>query len=502
MTENTKTLYQLYLHQTRIDGNSPAFFAPEKTFTYAEFLEMVDAVAAGLLEKGVAKGDRVCTLALNTVAHFSVIISCAKIGAIAYPINWRLSPEEIKKIIELAEPRIVFVEKPFLNLVEKIDASVLGTSVLMGEGTEEGYISFDDLRSTNISNALELGSSDPGLIISTAAVAGYPRGGVLSHGNMEASIDMVADIFQLTKKDRYLANLPFFHITGIQIMFGMAAVGGACVVPSKFEPELETRWIDKYEVSIMFTFPPMLEGLIGAKEKLGSHWNSLKICLGILNPPEIVKKFIGMGVGEYWTAYGQTETSGAVTLINVAEKPGSIGKPLPVNEVRLVDEDNNDVQTGEVGEIVVKGPLVFTGYWRDDPATQFASRFGWHHTGDLAKADSEGYLYYAGRKPEKDLIKSGGENIYPAELEYIIESIPSVAAACVFGIPDEEWGETVKAIIELKTDGSMTIDDILEAMEGKIASYKKPRVIDFVEIMPRLATGQIDRESVKSEYSK
>lgn len=500
MTENTKTLYQLYLHQTRVNGGSPAFFTPEQTYTYAAFLGMVDTIAAGMHERGVEKGDRVCTMALNSMAHYAVIIACSKLGAIAFPINWRLTPDEVSKILKLAEPKMFIAEKAFLPIVEGVDSNILGTRVLLGEGTVENFIPFSEIRSAEISPPVELTSDDPAIIISTAAVAGDPRGAVITHGNMEAAVDAMVDKYKLTDQDRYLADLPFFHITGIQIMFGMAAAGGACAVPPKFEPAVETQWIDQHQITLICTFPPMLEGLMTAKDELGSHWNSLKWCIGILNPPEIIKTFIGLGVGEYWIAYGQTETTGAVSLMNVTEKPGSIGKPLSAIEVRIVDEGNKDLPTGEVGEIVIQGPLVFAGYWNDEPATLFASRYGWHHTGDLGKFDDEGYLYYAGRRPEKDLIKSGGENIYPAEVEYAIRSIPQVAEVCVIGVIDDEWGESVKAVIELKMDGSMTDSEIVQELEGKIASYKKPRFIEFVDMIPRLGTGHIDRELLKKEF--
>ena len=186
--------------------------------------------------------------------------------------------------------------------------------------------------------------------------------------------------------------------------------------------------------------------------------------------------------------------------MRVDTKPGSVGKPLPLIRVRCVDELGKDVPAGEVGEIAVQGPVVFAGYWNDPDATAYTFRHGWHHTGDLGKFDDEGFLYYAGRKPEKELIKSGGENVYPAEVEQVLNDLPEVAAACVIGVPDEKWGEAVKAVIELTPGTSITAEQVRDAVAERIASYKKPRYMDFVDSLPRTADGKIDREAVKSTH--
>jgi long-chain acyl-CoA synthetase len=184
----------------------------------------------------------------------------------------------------------------------------------------------------------------------------------------------------------------------------------------------------------------------------------------------------------------------------VDTKPGAAGKPLPLIRVRCVDESGDDVPTGKVGEIAVQGPVVFAGYWNDPDATDYTFRHGWHHTGDLGKFDAEGFLYYAGRKPEKELIKSGGENVYPAEVEQVLIDLPEVAAACVIGIPDAKWGEAVKAVIELSPGMTMTADQVSTAVAERIASYKKPRYVEFVEALPRGADGEIDRQAIKAAH--
>jgi long-chain acyl-CoA synthetase len=202
----------------------------------------------------------------------------------------------------------------------------------------------------------------------------------------------------------------------------------------------------------------------------------------------------------FWTGFGQSETSGAITMGPADERPGSAGKSLPQATIRMVDDSDEQVPIGQPGEIVLQGPLVFAGYWRDPDATAFASRNGWHHTGDMGRFDEDGYLYYVGRKPEKELIKSGGENVYPAEVERVILDLPEVVAVCVFGVPDKKYGETVKAVIELNPGDELSADSVQQAVADRIASFKKPRLIEWVETLPRTDSGEVDREQVKANY--
>jgi long-chain acyl-CoA synthetase len=251
----------------------------------------------------------------------------------------------------------------------------------------------------------------------------------------------------------------------------------------------------------MADFPPVLSMFLDAREAGGAHWESLRLVLG-LDAPDVIQRLHAETNAKFWTGFGQSETSGVVTLMAVVEKPGAAGRPLPAARIRCVDELGEDVPVGEPGEIVVQGPLVFLEYWRDPDATDYAFRDGWHHTGDIGKFDGDGYLYYVGRKPEKDLIKSGGENVYPEEVERIIRELPQVSAVSVIGIPDPKWGEAVKAVVELEPGAELTAEEITEAVASRIASYKKPRHVDFVEDLPRDPSGEIDREAVKAAHSE
>ncbi|UCF61820.1 MAG: AMP-binding protein, partial [Anaerolineaceae bacterium] len=296
------------------------------------------------------------------------------------------------------------------------------------------------------------------------------------------------------------AALPLFHITGRGLSLAMIQVGGANVILEAFDPAMGSNLIDKHDVTLMADFPPVLTMLLDAREETGAQWKSLRLVLG-LDAPDVIQRLYAETDARFWTGFGQSETSGVVTLMPVDERPGAAGRPLPGARVRCVDETGEELPVGEPGEIAVQGPLVFSGYWRDSDATDYAFRDGWHHTGDIGKFDGDGYLHYVGRKPEKDLIKSGGENVYPEEVERIIRELPQVAAVSVIGVPDEKWGEAVKAVVELKPGESLTADEIIEAVANRIASYKKPRHVDFVEELPKGPDGGIDREAVKAAHS-
>ena len=494
------SIYTLFQNNAQQKGTEPALISTEATYTHAQFLERVDQLAAGLKAQGINKGDRVCILAQNSVAYFELYGACAKTGAIACPVNWRLSPTEVRGVLELANPQMLVVSVEQLPQVEGLDLTQFGVCALIGDAKRaEGFIPLSELYISEIAEPSDVSSADPFAIISTAAVAGVPRGAVLTHANLLTAGDQIINAMGLTEADRHLAALPLFHITGLGLSLAVMQAGGANIVMEKFNPAGAVQLMDEHQVTIVADFPPILQMLLDARQAAGASLESLKHVAG-LDAPDTIQRLYAETSAKFWTGFGQSETSGLVTIGRVDEKPGSAGKPLPLAQVRCVDETGQDVVIGQPGEIVVQGALVFAGYWRDPDATKYASRHGWHHTGDVGKFDEEGYLYYVGRKPEKELIKSGGENIYPAEVENVIGEMPSVAAVCVIGVVDKKWGEAVKAVIALHPGQSLTPEDVSHYVGNQIASYKKPRLIDFVEELPRIESGEIDREAVKAAH--
>jgi long-chain acyl-CoA synthetase len=242
-----------------------------------------------------------------------------------------------------------------------------------------------------------------------------------------------------------------------------------------------------------------LSSILEQQAKTGKSINSLQHVIGI-EAPEAIEKYQQRTGGTFYVMYGQTETSAIATLGRYADRPGSAGQTIPLADVKLVDDDDRTVPVGTVGEIAIKGPMVFNGYWNLPEDTAHAFRNSWHHTGDLGRFDEDGFLFYAGRKPEKELIKPGGENVYPAEVEKAILEHPAVEMTVVFGVPDPKWKEGIKAVCQLKSGQKLAARDLAKFVGERIASYKKPQYVEFVAEMPLLANGSPDRAKVKEQY--
>jgi acyl-CoA synthetase (AMP-forming)/AMP-acid ligase II len=271
------------------------------------------------------------------------------------------------------------------------------------------------------------------------------------------------------------------------------------VLVSRFDPEEAVRLIDRHRVTHVSDFPPVLTTLLDAAGKAGSRLESLQHVSG-LDSPQTIERLHKDTTAQFWTGFGQSETSGFVSLQRVRDKPGAAGKPVPVAQVKLVDDYDRDVPVGTPGEILVRGPLVFQGYWAQPDVTAHTLRNGWHHTGDVGRFDADGYLYYVRRKPEKELIKPGGENVYPAEVETVVMQMDGVSGVCVYGIPDAKWGEAIKAVVEVKAAGRYTGQQVIDFVGARIARFKRPHAVAFTDALPRTADGAVDRDAVKAKW--
>src|SRR5258705_173630 len=265
----------------------------------------------------------------------------------------------------------------------------------------------------------EVGGDDPFAVISTAAVDVIPRGAVLTHTNMITASLVVVQSLGFTAVDRYLLALPLFHITALGNFVAHLHAGGACVLVARYDAEEAVRLIDAHRITQLSDFPPVLVNLLDAAQKLGSKLSSLTHVSGLDAPPTI-QRLHDETQAQFWTGFGQSETSGFVSIQRVRDKPGAAGKPIAVCRVRLVDDYDRDVPAGTARDIVVRRSLVFQGYFGQPDVTAYTLRNGWHHTGDVGRFDDDGWLYYVRRKPEKELIKSGGEDVYPAEVEAVV----------------------------------------------------------------------------------
>jgi acyl-CoA synthetase (AMP-forming)/AMP-acid ligase II len=343
------------------------------------------------------------------------------------------------------------------------------------------------------------GADDAYMIIYTAAVGGRPRGCVLSHSNLLAVAFQLNHLLKIAGDDCHVVTMPLFHIGGFSMTLAVMQQGGKNVLLDHFDPLRVLESVEKEKGTFFGTFPPMLAAILDVQEKRSIKVPSLR-GVGGVDAPNTIQRFIKNNPDAvFYTLYGQTEAM-PVSGGDFSEKPGSVGIPGIMTRVAIMDDSDRRLPAGASGEICVRSPSVFMEYWNMASETERTFRNGWHHTGDLGRLDEEGVLWYEGRKPEKELIKPGGENVYPAEVEQVILSQGSVEEVCVIGVPDTEWGEAVKAVCVPGKGRTIEEGEITAFVASKIARYKKPKYVVFVDSLPKTPEGVIDREAVKKAH--
>lgn len=499
------TFYDLISRNATAFGGKKAWFEVDdgRTLTFSQYKERVDRLACGLQKSGIQKGERIGAVGKNSLEYFLLYGAAAALGAIMLPINWRLSADEVRYNLNDCQPRVVFADKEFQTSIKGLTDKLPSVEKYFNLGPESG--DFSDFQSLldqgDEFEAVEVHTDDGFVIIHTAAVAGRPRGALLSHGNVLCADMHIDYLCGLAPQDVHLNILPLFHVGGLFMATATFHAGALNLNVSKFDAEQAVRLIAEKKASVLIEFPPILASILEQHEKTGADIRSLRAVAG-LESPETIEKYQKITGGKFYVLYGQTETSCLATFGPYSDRPGSAGRVLPMAEVRLVDDYDQPVPGGAVGEITVKGPMVFKGYWNLPEDNAYTFREGWHHTGDQGRFDEEGFLWYAGRKAEKELIKPGGENVYPAEVEKAILEHPAVLKTVVFGVPDPKWKEGIKAVCQLKEGESLGEQELKDFVGERIARYKKPQYVEFVAELPTLEGGTIDRAKVKELYGE
>ena len=499
------TFMDLFKRNAQICPRAVACVSERETMTYAQLFQESCALQAGLLRSGFQAGERIAVLARNSYHFFPLFAAVGALGGILVLINRRLSQNEIQEILTDTSPRMLItdedVSQSSLDLMK--DCLNIRSHIVIGEG---GHQSYQDLLKTGPADPSSQGGDafqtcrdDPFAIIHTAAVFGKPRGAVLSQENLFLSSLQLAFALNLTPADCYLNMLPLFHIMGINLALAVMLAGGNNVIMPQFDAPQAAEWISRHRVSLLGTFPPMLGKLLEALPSSREYVHSLRHVLGLEQAATIEQCQQATGA-TFWSMYGQTETSGLVTFSPFNQRPGSAGRPGALVGVKIVDEFDRDLPPGSTGEILIQGPLVFQGYWQQPELNALTFREDWHHTGDLGVVDEDGFVFFKGRKAEKDLIKSGGENVFPVEVEKIILEHPAVLETSVIGIPDPTYGEGIKAVCVLHPEQVLSEQELILFVGAKIAGYKKPRCVEFIDALPKTEQGTIDRVSVKERY--
>ncbi len=497
------TFYDLVNRNAATYGQGQAWLddGDARVFSFSQIKEEIDRLACGLQNAGIEKGDRIGILGKNSRSYFLLYGAAAALGSVLLPINWRLSADEVAYNLNDCSPKIFFADPEFEDVTQSLQGKLTSVEDYFNLGFNNGnFKPFQGLLDQGSAfEPVDVATDDGFVIIHTAAVAGRPRGALLSHGNVLCANMQFNALLNLSPADVHYNVLPLFHVGGLFMATAAFHAGALNLNVSKFDAPRAAELIQEKKVSVMIEFPPILKSILEEHEKTGADISSLRAVTG-LEAPETIEKYQEMTGGTFYVMYGQTETSCLATYGSYNERPGSAGKALPMAEVRLLDDYDRPVATGQIGEIVVKGPMVFRGYWNLPEDNEYTFRSGWHHTGDQGKFDEDGYLWYAGRKAEKELIKPGGENVYPAEVEKTILEHPAVAATVVFGVPDPKWKEGIKAVCALKEGTSVEAQTLIDFVGERIARYKKPQYVEFVAELPLLEDGSPDRAKIKELY--
>jgi acyl-CoA synthetase (AMP-forming)/AMP-acid ligase II len=498
------TLADVLMRNARIFRDRTALLRDGRRVTHGEYLERVQRLAAGLAVAGIVPGDRIAALSQNNPEFFELYGAAAWLGAILVPINWRLSADEIAYVVRDAAPKVIVAGAEYQATIIAALGSLPSPArcYALGAPTAPFRAFTELLTDATIAPAADLAADSGFVMIHTAAVGGQPRGALLSHGGLLAASAQLLRSWDLGPTDVNLGMLPLFHITGAGLFLAVQQAGGATVILPKFDPEAAVRHIAEDRVTVFATFPPMLAALVDQAERKAHSLATVRAVAG-LDAPDTIERFeTAASAATFWIGYGQTEVSGFATLAPFRDRPGSAGWPAFLTRVSVVDDLDHELPVGQTGEIVVRGPTVFRGYWNRDEDNAFSFRNGWHHTGDLGRFDEVGALWYAGRSPAKELIKPGGENVYPAEVEKALLEHPAVREAVVIGVPDAQWGEAVKAVCVYAPGAPPTAAELIEFVGARIARYKKPKHVTFVEALPRTAAGAVDRQKVKEAHGE
>ncbi len=478
-----------------------------RRISYAELSARAGAFAAWLRAAGIGRGDRVALLLANRSAYLEAVFSCARIGAIAVPLNARLAPPELAQILDDCEPRLLLCEHDLSGLADAAGRALAGHAPrrLEAGGARDAYE--EALVEAGAPPPVEaVSGEDPMMIMYTSGTTGRPKGALLPHRKTLFNSLNAALFFELTARDRVLVPLPLFHSFGLAILSIPALYAGATVwLERGFDPAAIWERVAQERISYLGAVPTMLEALHAALEAAppgAADTSSLRFLFSAGAPlaVELIRAFERRGL-VVKQGFGQTETSILCCLdaADAQRKAGSVGKPVFHADVRIVRRDGlarppeqwEDCAPGEAGEIVVRGPITMLGYWRQPETTRETLRGEWLRTGDLATADAEGFMTLVGRA--RELYISGGENVYPAQVEAVYAEHPAIREIAVVGVPDPRWGEAGRAFVVLAEGAALDSEALRTWGSERLARYKLPREFVTVSALPRTVTGKVQK---------
>jgi len=489
--------------------DKPAVYYLDKTITYRELNIRANKLGNKLLSLGFRANDRVAILMCNCSEYIEVVFGMAKIGVIPVCINFRLVGEEIKYIVNDSDSKGLILEEEFIEkIVPIIDQLRIDPDkyYFVGEGTQGGMTSYETLfESASAENPpINVDENSCFVMCYTSGTTGKPKGVVASHKSKIFEFLAQAAEYRINEDDIQLVAAPLCHSGGMFLALARLIVGGTLCIKERFDPEEALKLIEEKRATNTFMVPTMLNAILELPESTRSKYDvsSMRVisCAGAPLPTSVKERVIDyFHKGGLYEHYGSTE-AGVVTLLKPIDQMRKVrcaGKPFLGVEIRLLNTEKEQVSVGEVGEIYIKSPFMMDGYYKGGKE---GFEGDWFASGDLAKQDGEGYFYIVDRM--KDMIISGGENIYPAEIEDVLYSNPKILEAAVIGVPDEKWGESVKALIVLNEGQTSNQDEIIGYCRDKLAGYKRPTSVGFVPELPKNTSGKILKWVLREEYWK
>ena len=478
----------------------PAVVCETHRFTYPQLEARVNKLANALAKEGVAQGERVLWIGQNCHRVLELLLACARLGAIFCPANWRQSPAELGFVIDDCDPQVVVWQEEEIGDTAKAAREQVKSNARWLEHNRGEY---EELLASGSAEdpGVEVDPMSPVLMMYTAAFGGTPNGALLTHHGQIAQSIVMAGVQGVDSEYVYVNSGPLFHVATFMTTLATFLYGGNNVFMRRFDATNFCQVVEREGVTGAFLVGAMLQDVVDANKDRSYNLKTLRTI-----PAFAPKEWLEMTTPDDspWAlrpaGYGQTEVGGMATLNAIGDPGiGSHGRPSPVLQVSVVGPDDEELPAGEVGEIVVRGSTVMAGYWRRPELNAERQRNGWHHTSDLGRRESDGSLSFIG--PKTRIIKSAAENIYPIEVESCIMKHPAVDDACVIGVPDPRWTQSVKAIVVLRDGMIATEQEIIDHCRTHIASYKKPRTVEFSDkALPRTQAGLHDRDAIDATY--
>ena len=492
-------------HATRTPDKAITAFAGETT-TYAQMAERSTALAGGLQEAGIGSGDVVGLLSYNCPEMLETIFAANVLGAIAMPINWRLAAPEVRYILEHSEAKALVCDGELVTLADDAIAGMDEAPVraCIADRAPDGWTALATLRATAATAERRVvGADGVHRLMYTSGTTGHPKGVMLTHANLAWKNLAHLVEFGFTGDDLGLACGPLYHVGALDLTTTtLIAAGATTIIHRGFDAAAVVDELERSRVTTVWLAPAMVKDIMALPDVEQRDLSSVRVIIngGEKMPIPLIERIQRTFPSAWFAdAYGLTETVSGDTFLDrdsIITKLGSVGRPCLHLDLDVWDEQGNSVAPGEKGEIVLRGPKVFAGYWRDPDATAMAFAGGWFHTGDIGVRDADGYLFIVDRL--KDMILSGGENIAGSEVERVLYERDEVVEVAVVGRPDERWGEVPVAFVVLRDGASVTAEELIDHCRGQLARFKVPKAVTFIDALPRNPSGKVLKRELRT----